>query len=331
MGKFKPFLVAGFLLLLVGFCVWAGYRYFSPSSEPLQATGTIEATSVDLTARTSGTIKKIYVEEGDSVKKGQLVAELSRSDLVAQRERDAMALLKAERQLADLLSGAREQEKEEALANVEVARLNLKKAEDELARRELLFEEGGISEEELERYRLQRELAAHQLQAAEARLSLLEAGSRPEVVAAARAEVARCQAVLKASEALLEDLKVHSPLDGVVLSRNYEEGEYVQMGAPLATVADLKNLWIKVYLPTDDLPAVKVGQKVRFTVSGDRRTFQGIVDQIATKGEYTPRSVQTKQERANVVFAVKIRIDNADGALKPGMPADVTFPRDGSR
>lgn len=220
MGKFKPFLVAGFLLLLVGFCVWAGYRYFSPSSEPLQATGTIEATSVDLTARTSGTIKKIYVEEGDSVKKGQLVAELSRSDLVAQRERDAMALLKAERQLADLLSGAREQEKEEALANVEVARLNLKKAEDELARRELLFEEGGISEEELERYRLQRELAAHQLQAAEARLSLLEAGSRPEVVAAARAEVARCQAVLKASEALLEDLKVHSSLDGVVLSRN---------------------------------------------------------------------------------------------------------------
>lgn len=331
MGKFKPFLVAMVILLLVGFCAWAGYRYFSPSSEPLQAAGTIEATTVDLTARTPGTIQKIFVKEGDSVKRGQLVAELSRNDLVAQRERDAMALMKAERQLDDLLSGAREQEKEEALANVEMARVNLKKAGDELARRELLFGQGGIPGEELERYRRQKELAEYQLQAAEARLNLLEAGSRPEVVAVARAEVARCRAVLKASEALLGDLKVHSPLDGVVLTRNYEEGEYVQMGAPLATVADLKNLWIKVYIPTDDLPAVRVGQKVHFTVSGDRRTFEGVVDQIATKGEYTPRSVQTRQERANVVFAVKIRIANAGGVLKPGMPADVTFPKDGSQ
>jgi HlyD family secretion protein len=130
---------------------------------------------------------------------------------------------------------------------------------------------------------------------------------------------------LQATEALLADLKITAPLDGVVLSKNFEAGEYVTPGAPVLTIADLSDMWIKVYIPTDDLPRIKLGQPVTFTVSGETRVFSGTVEEIATQGEFTPRTIQTKQERANVVFGVKIRVEDTDGVLKPGMPADVVF------
>jgi HlyD family secretion protein len=97
------------------------------------------------------------------------------------------------------------------------------------------------------------------------------------------------------------------------------------MGAVLATVANLNKLWVKVYIPTDDLPVIKLGQKVHFTVSGDNHQYTGTVINIASKGEFTPKTIQTKKERTNVVFAVKIGINNENGVLKPGMPADVVF------
>ena len=135
--------------------------------------------------------------------------------------------------------------------------------------------------------------------------------------------------MLKATEAMISDLQIRCPMTGTVVQKNYEPGEYVMPGASVLTVADLQNLWIKVYIPTDDLPAVKLNQKVKFTVSGDSRTFTGTVSEIASKGEFTPKTIQTKKERTNVVFGVKIRVDDADGLLKPGMPADVTITREG--
>ncbi|MDH7479824.1 MAG: efflux RND transporter periplasmic adaptor subunit [Syntrophomonadaceae bacterium] len=314
--------VAALLLILGGY--W-GYRYWGGRSAPVQATGTIEATTVELCSKASGVLVNLAVGEGDAVAAGQLVGELQRNDLIAQRERDAMALAKAEAQLADLNSGARLQELSEARANVKIARANRDKTAADLAKREQLFSQGAISQDELDRFRVNLELDQNRLQAAEARLSLLEEGSRLQAVAAAQAEVERSRAVLKATEAMLEDLKIYSPISGVVVSKHYEAGEYIPMGVSVATVADLDDLWIKVYIPTDELPAIRLGQPVTFTVSGATATFTGEVVDIASRGEFTPKTIQTKQERANVVFGVKIRIDNQDGMLKPGMPADVTF------
>jgi len=326
--KRRRLVTAVLVASLVGAGVfWVYQRYHARETNEIQASGTIEATSVELNARMAGSIKRLSIREGDAVQKGQLVAEMYRSDLVAQRERDALGVLKAKAQLADLTSGARAQEIEEAAANAELARVNYEKAAAELQRRETLFREGAIAEEEVERFRTNLELEKNRLQAARARLSLLESGNRPQQITAARLEVERSKAVLRATEAMLEDLKVYSPITGVVVSKNYQEGEYVQAGASLATVADLSDMWIKVYIPTDDLPSVKLGQKVQFTVSGDPRVYQGIVEEIASRGEFTPKTIQTKQERTNVVFGVKIRILDPNGRLKPGMPADVSFGR----
>lgn len=308
----------------------AGYWIYSNThkTDPfIRASGTIEATTVDINARTQGIIKTLALEEGSTVEKDQLVAELSRNDLAAQRERDAMGVVSAQDKLSDLQSGAREQEIEEAEANVNIARVTYDKASQDYSRSQKLFKEGAISKEELDQASVNQELKKNQYNAAAARLNLLKAGNRPAQVANAATEVEKSQAVLKSTEAMLDDLKIYSPLSGTVLSRNYEEGEYVTMGALLATVADLNRLWIKVYIPTDDLPAIKLGDQVHFTVSGDKTKYTGVIKNIASKGEFTPKTIQTQKERTNVVFAVKIAIANGNGKLKPGMPADVVFDR----
>jgi len=313
------------LILLAAAGAYYLYYRFKPENNVLQATGTIEATTVDVNAKTAGTIKSLALREGDQVKKGQLLGVLSRNDLLAQRERDAISVLAAEAKLRDLVSGARAQEIDQATASLTIAKSNKAQADLDLTRAESLFKAGAIAQVAVEDARLNAEQREGQLEQAQATLNLLQAGSRPEVVTAASAEVERSKAVLSASDAVLEDLKLYAPQDGLIISKNYTEGEFVSLGASLLTVANLNDLWVDVYIPTDDLPAVKLGQQVDVSVSGDNHVYTGKVAHIADKGEFTPKSIQTKQERVNVVFAVKISLENKQGTLKPGMPADVLF------
>jgi HlyD family secretion protein len=199
------------------------------------------------------------------------------------------------------------------------------KAEEDLKRATSLKESGAISTQEWEKIKLDKENLDKQLEIYQARLKLLESGSRPGVISGAQAEVERSKAVLKASESVLADLKVYAPASGTIISKNYEAGEYVPLGASLATLADLNDLWLKVYIPTDDLPRIHINQQVKVSVSGSDKTFAGRVSKIASRGEYTPKTIQTRKERSNVVFAVKITLVNPGSELKPGMPADVTF------
>lgn len=316
------------LIVLVAFIavgLWFWQRYLPGTKDEFQVSGTIEATSVALNAKQAGTIINLSIDSGDLVQEGQVVAELGRNDLVAQRERDFLSVLKAEATLADLQSGARQEEIREMQARVNIVQANLERAMEDLERKEYLFKGGAITQVDYEKAQTDKEILINELRAAEARLSLLEAGTRPTQINTAQVEVDRNKAILKATESMLEDLKIISPIEGVISSKNYELGEYVAPGASIATVVNLKDLWIKVYIPTDDLPQIALGQKVSFSVSGFSKTFTGIVEEIATKGEFTPKTIQTKKERTNIVFAVKIAIGNEDGILKPGMPADVVF------
>lgn len=315
------------VLAILGFGAWWGYDRYVKEKQPsaLQATGTIEATQVELRAKLPGTLRNFEVAAGDQVMKGRQIAVIVRNDLIAQRERDALGVLKARAQLDDLTSGAREQEIREAEIAVNTAQTNYDKAVSDHNRASTLYREKVISESEMERAQTALKQAQNQLESAKARLDLLNSGNRPGQIEAARAELERSAAVLKSSEALLEDTKIICPIDGTVLNKNFEEGEYVQAGASVATVADLNDMWIKVYIPTDDLPRIKLGQRVKFTVSGSATEYTGTVEEIASKGEFTPKTIQTKKERTNIVYAVKIRVGGENGVLKPGMPADVTF------
>ena len=212
--------------------------------------------------------------------------------------------------MQDLQSGARSQEIKEASIQVEMAAANLKQLETDLQRIQHLYEAGAVSQSELEQQQLKRDNLLSQLEAARARLNLLQAGSRPELIEAAAAELERSQAVLKASEAQLEDLKLYSPIEGIISKQYCQVGEYVQMGSPLLQIIDVKNMWIKVYIPTDDLPQIKLKQKASIRVSGSERVFTGTVIHIATQENLPLKPYRPKKERTNVVYAVKLSVDD---------------------
>ncbi len=323
----KKRIAALFLIIALGALIYLGYTRYAGENRPdtLQATGTIEATQVELRAKVPGALYGLMLSAGDSVARNQLVAEIVRNDLVAQKERDALSVARAQAQLDDLTAGAREQEIKEAQLAVSTAQLSYDRAARDFDRAAALYSEKAISDADLEGVETACKQSQNALESAKIRLSLLVAGSRPEQIEAARAELERNIAVLKASAALLEDTKITSPIDGTVLSKNYADGEVIQAGASVATVANLSDMWIKVYIPTDDLPKIKLGQQVEFTVGGSAEALPGVIQEIASRGEYTPKTIQTKKERANIVYAVKIKISNENNVLKPGMPADVVF------
>jgi HlyD family secretion protein len=176
------------------------------------------------------------------------------------------------------------------------------------------------------------EVAAGGLTQAEAQRDRLRAGATPEEIATLEAGVAQAEAALASAEAALRSLDIqlaraslYAPAGGIILARLAHVGELAAPGAPLFTLADLDQVTLTVYVPEADLGQVSLGQEVEVTVDAYDRAFVGHLSHIASQAEFTPKNVQTQEERVHMVFAVKIRLENADHQLKPGMPADAVF------
>jgi multidrug resistance efflux pump len=174
--------------------------------------------------------------------------------------------------------------------------------------------------------------AEARLEQAQAALDLLRAGARQQEIALLEANVAQAkalfsnaQAALQALDAQLARLELAAPVGGIVLERTVHVGELAVPGAPLLTIADLDEVTLTVYVPEADLGQVSLGQQAEVTVDAYPDTFAGVISHIASQAEFTPKNVQTQEERVYMVFAVKIRLENSDHRLKPGMPADAAF------
>jgi RND family efflux transporter MFP subunit len=169
-------------------------------------------------------------------------------------------------------------------------------------------------------------VAAAQERAARAGLGKARSLVRPEEVRAAGARLEQAEAAAKLAGRRVAQARVTAPIGGVVAKRLAEPGEIVAPGFPLATVVDLSVVRLVVYVAEPDLPRVRVGAAARVTVDGlPGRSFDGRVTYISPEAEFTPRNVQTREERAKLVFAVKIELQNPDSLLKPGMPADAAI------
>ncbi|MGH7267173.1 MAG: HlyD family secretion protein, partial [Candidatus Rokuibacteriota bacterium] len=171
--------------------------------------------------------------------------------------------------------------------------------------------------------------AQAEVRAARDRLALIEAGPRPGQVETARAQVQQAEAALALARARLADTRLETPIDGVVLRKNLEPGETATPGTPVLTIIDPRTLWVRGYVPEVELGRIKVGQAARVTVDAfPGEPFEGRVTEIASEAEFTPRNVQTQKERVNLVFRVKIAVENVGDRLKPGMPADAVIATD---
>ena len=295
-------------------------------SDQLVADGTIELTQVDVAPFVSGRVVRVGVEEGGVVRRGDTLVVLAQSTLPADIDQRRSRVSSAEARLRDLQAGARPAEIERAQADLRSVTAEAERTERDRVRYEALVEAGTISRSQYDAAVTAARSAAARRDAAAEALRLLRDGARAGQVAAARAEVETAKGALAAGKATENDLVLVAPIDATVLGRYVEPGEIVGAGQVAVTLGDAMRPWVRVYLAAPAVPYVKVGQSARVTVQGIGDRFAPArVTTVATQAEFTPRVALTEKERADLLFGVKLEIQDTTGTFKPGLPATVTF------
>ena len=290
----------------------------------ITASGHVEATDVRLSTKVQGRLASMDVREGDMVKTGQQIARLETTDanLALQQARAERDQAGAELRLR--LAGARGEDIAEMEAQVASAEADLAGAERDHRRMQDLLTRGSGTTKSRDDALTRRDVLRGRLGAERQGLARLRAGSRSEEKDSARARVATVEARLAQLEQQIKDATVLSPLEGVVTQKIAEAGELLQVGSGVCVVTDLAHAWLTVYLPESHLGLIRIGQDASVTTDGGQSRM-GHVTFIASQAEFTPKNVQTKDERVKLVYKVKVGLDNADGLFKPGMPAEARF------
>lgn len=291
------------------FWIWRHQQQERPANS---ASGTIECDEVHVASRYGGRVTKLFAAEGASLTNGQLIAELDAPELLAQRA-EAMA------NLADLEAGARKEEIAAAKSEWESAVAELELARTDARRALELFGKETISATERDRAVTRAATLEKSVAAAKSRYELLLAGTRPERIQQARATLERINTQLT-------ELRISAPTNCVLEVLSVKVGDVVAPNRELATLILPQHLWIRVYVAQPQLGELKLGQAVQLRADAFAgKTFRGEIEQINRGAEFTPRNVQTTEERVKRVFGVKIRLNNNSGELRPGMTGDVLF------
>lgn len=318
--------------LLAGAALWFVFgRTGVADDDALVASGTVEATEADLAFRTPGRIESIEPREGDAVSGGEGLAWLDDRDATAARAGAAARVDAARARLAELQAGPRPQEVAQARAALASAQAREADAEREAERARRLFEGGAVSRQTLDQAETARAVARAAASQAAEQLELVRQGPRNETVAAQRAVLDQAQADLARAEAAVAYGRIDAPFPGVVTIRHRQAGEVVAAGAPVLTVLDPSDRWVRIYVREDRIGRVALGMPARIVSdTWPDRVYDGEVVFIGSEAEFTPRNVQTPDERTKLVYPVKVRITgDAAFELKPGIPADVTLVENG--
>ena len=385
----KRIVIIILVLAAAGAAVYAYRGANKPPDTRIVVSGNIELTEVNIAFKTAGRLIERTVDEGDTVKKGQVIARLDRDQLLAQRDRETAGLQSAESQLeqaqtslqwekntlaadidqrnadvasnearlAELRNGARRSEKLDAQAAVDSAQSEVERAKKDWDRAQVLHRDDDISTAQFDQYRNRWETATAALNSAKERRALVLAGPRAEVVNAQqaqlehargalkmaeanslemkrreeelttrRAEIARSRASIALIDAQLADTIAASPVDGVVLVKSADPGEILSAGTTIVTVGDIEHPWLRGYVNETDLGRVKLGAKVKVTTDSYKgKVYDGRVTFISSEAEFTPKQIQTEQERVKLVYRIKIELDNSRRELKSNMPADAVI------
>lgn len=275
-------------------------------------TGTLEALEITISSQVSGIVTGMYVTEGSVVNIGDRLASIDSTDLKLQYLQAEANLRAAEAQLRLAREGSRQEDVIQAETSFESARSDLKRMEE-------LWEAKSISAKQLEDARTRYTLAEQMLQK-------VKSGLRKEEIDLALARRDQASAQVASLRKKLSDCAINSPVDGTVIKQFVEKGELVGPGMPIIQIADLQTMHLDVYVRETLLPRIQLGQSVEVKVDAFKdRSFSGEIIYISSKAEFTPRNIQTKEERTKLVFAVRIRAKNPDGSLKAGLPADATI------
>ena len=313
-----------------------GFGLFSrKESASLELSGNVDIRQVDLAFRVGGRIRDIPFEEGARVEAGAVLADLDTRPL-----KDQLALADAQVAAAGAefdkrRNGSRPQEIAQAAAMLADQRARLAKAQEDYERRKPLVATGAISRALFDSTEAEYHAAQAQVAAAEQALSLQRAGARREDIAAADAQRREAEAQRSKSLTDLDDAVIRAPNGGVILTRAREPGAIVQPGETVLTLTIDRPMRVRAYVAEADLPRIAPGMAVEMTVDGSSRVYHGVIGYISPTAEFTPKTVQTQSLRADLVYRLRVLVNDPDDGLRQGQPVTVRVtgaraPADGS-
>ena len=323
-------------LLLASLVCFAAACAKEAPSDRLRASGHVEATEVRLAPDVGGRVLTLNVKIGDRVTPGQTILTLDPKDAELAMQRGKAEQAHAEAQLRLLLAGARPEdirqaESQVAIANADLAaaRSELEAAEQDLDRFDTLLKNNSGSKKQRDDAETRRNVARDHLSAAGSRVKSAEgfldrqrAGARREEIDAARARVAATAAQLATIDKSIRDATLVSSVGGLVTDTLVEAGETIAPRTPTVVIVDIDRAWADVFVPEPVVPTLKIGQPATIFTDAGGPGVPGTITYISPKAEFTPRNVQTADERSKLVYRIRVSADNKEGVLKQGMPVE---------
>ena len=306
-----------FLLLLLISCNG------NDNLKPIEASGTIEATNITISSKTTGNILTINFPEGAKVNAGDTIIIIDHELLGIQLQQAIAGKDAAEAQLNLMLAGARVEDINQAEQNLNQAKVNYQTAERDKERMQSLYNSNSITKKQYEDAVARYDLMSAQYKAAQENFNKVQKIFRKEEIDQARANFNKANAGVELLKKNIRDCYVTSPINGFITKSFVERGESVTPMSSLFKLSDLDDVKLVIYVSTEELSYVKLGQEAEVTIDAFKdKVYKGNVTYISPEAEFTPKNIQTKDERTKLVFAVKITIPNKDYELKSGMPAD---------
>ncbi|WP_445681825.1 secretion protein HlyD [Radicibacter daui] len=333
----KRVIVAGLLVLVLAGGAGLAWQEGVPQqlgwvkgdSRALTLYGNVDIRQVQLGFRVSGRLASLKLEEGDSVKAGDLLAVLDDKpyrDQVAAAEATVAA---SSATYAKLKAGPRAQEIGEAKADLAAKQAALRNARLSYDRISKLQPTAAASRSALDAARAERDQAEAEVAAAEQSLSLLEEGNRAEDIAVAAANLGEADAQLQSAHTALTDTELKAPADGIILSRVAEPGAILAAGSSVYVLSLTKPVWVRAYVGEPDLGRLQPGMKVTVASDSEKgRFYHGTVGFISPVAEFTPKAVETPELRSDLVYRLRIVVEDAGPALRQGMPVTVRLAAD---
>jgi len=292
----------------------------------VESTGTIEATQVDIRSEVAGRILNLAFDEGDRVKPGDVLAAIDHEKMDLELQSAEGRLQEAQARLDQLQSGFRKEDVQKAQEALQEAEIFFDNAKREYERVQKLYTDKVASESTRDALETSYKSARKRYERAKQDNQILQSGYRVEDIAAGQAVRESANAAVNLIKRRIKDATITSASKGIISERYVEPGELVSVGSVLFSIIDLQDMWIMAYVSEKNLGKVKIGQAAAVSVdSFPGRTFPGKVIYISPEAEFTPKNIQTKEERVKLVYGVKVQIQNDEELLKPGMPADVAI------
>lgn len=289
----------------------------------IEESGTIETTSIILSAQVSGTALKQYFNEGDKISAGDTLLKIDDELLQIQLKQAESGRIAAEAKYNLVRKGSRDEDINVVNQTLIQAQANYDLAKADYERFKVLFESNSITQKQFQEIETRFNIAQSQLRGAEESFSKIKNISRPEEIKQAEANYLNSVANVDLIKKRIRDSYIISPINGFIVKKFFEVGETIGLGASTFMIADLSKVNLVVYVSETNLGNVKLGQVAEIkTDTFKDKVYKGKVIFISPEAEFTPKNIQTKDERTKLVFAVKIEIPNTNFELKAGMPAD---------